>query len=184
MKPNMKAKRVFTAVAVACVAVLIVAGAIFVPKLIHKADSKDPASVGQLNASPPPDIPPREEWWQVEPANWWKQELDQQQSQTLRDLWGRQITLVKLLRLVWPDVLERLPPEFAAYINDEARLVYWPMEDGIALGMNEALAKGQYVKDGGLSFERSELTPYMGYFIGRAGDELPLYTWEIGRAHV
>jgi hypothetical protein len=93
---------------VCVLALLIVAGAIFIPMLFYRGH---PHSVSEGHVI-------------LMPGHWWKAEITEQQRSSLGTLWGKDITAAQLLQGLWPDVLQQLPQE--AVTGYEKRWVAWP----------------------------------------------------------
>jgi hypothetical protein len=93
-----------------CVVVLIVVGAVFIPRALHSSAS----STGT------------EDRIVVMPGHWWKVSLDEQKIEILRRVWHTGITRKDLVDMLWPGVLQKLPA--AAGASWERQKVDWPNE--------------------------------------------------------
>jgi hypothetical protein len=80
---------------VCVVALLAVAGAIYIPRLSHGGHS-DSVSEGHVV---------------LMPAHWWQAEITEQQLGSFATLWGENTTAAQLLQELWPDVLSQMPQE-------------------------------------------------------------------------
>jgi hypothetical protein len=95
---------------VCVIALLIVAAAIFIPRL--------------LDSGPPAETPEGHEI--MMPGHWWKAEMTEQQLGTLSTCWGQGITAAQLLQALCPDVLREMPEEAAAAYEGQG--INWPPE--------------------------------------------------------
>jgi hypothetical protein len=101
-------KYLWAIIAGVCVlALLIVVGALFIPRLFSSTD----AGVEDV---------------ELIPAHWWKTEMTEQQLSALGTLWGKDVTAAQLLQALWPDVLQQMPEEAAT--TYEKHQVRWPTQ--------------------------------------------------------
>ena len=100
----------WTIIAGACVVVLIVLGAIFIPRLFSAPSAEEPS-----------------DYVTVMPGHWWKISLNQEQLETLRGLWGTDVDARQVIDAVSPGVLRELPEDVVANIA-AGRNQLWPTD--------------------------------------------------------
>ena len=95
---------------VCVLALLIVVGAIYIPRLSRREGS------------------PAEGFIILKPGHWWQAEITEQQLGALAALWGKDITAAQLLQELWPDVLSEMPQEAVTCYERSWMRMHWPTE--------------------------------------------------------
>lgn len=103
----------------------------------------------------------------VVPAHWWRLDMNDEQLQILKSLWGRPISALKLTEEIWPDIVDEIPSFPKGLL--EIRNVSWPskpFEEWVRIQATGG-GKGSY-NDAG-EFYLSEI------YIGRKSSETPSF---------
>ncbi len=130
---------------VCILALLIVAGVIFIPRLPRLLSShvEDSTEI-------------------VKPGHWWKTDLSEEELKTLQTLWGRDINARQLIEAMWPDVLQEMPTEMTEALAQ--RKAMWPVDDFEAWRRVPMMNFGRGVPS-------NEGMEYFGVYIGSSLEE-------------
>lgn len=104
-------KHFWLGLAALCAVACIVTAAVFVPRVFRGSGAS-----------------PIDDRVVVMPDHWYKTNLNEQQLETLRGLWGTPMTLKHLIDALWPGVLQGFPQEITDSLADEAHQRQWPYQ--------------------------------------------------------
>src|SRR4030042_5945122 len=124
-------KRILMVVSVLLLLAVMATGIFVVPGVIRAWRDR---GIDETMNTNPFGMPPVDEWVVIEPGNWWRTTLNEEQMVTLREIWGTQMTEGQVVKRLWPEVLDEIPESFSDYLS-ESSFEYWPMEDGVTLSM-------------------------------------------------